>query len=42
MKDDAVYIRHIRDCIRRIQEDTACGRDRLTLPVCGTRPEGHA
>jgi uncharacterized protein with HEPN domain len=27
MKDDAVYLRHIRECIRRIEEDTAGGRE---------------
>ncbi len=27
MKDDTVYLRHIRDCIRRIEENTAEGRD---------------
>jgi uncharacterized protein with HEPN domain len=27
MKDDVVYLRHIEDCIRRIEEDTAEGRD---------------
>lgn len=27
MKDDIVYLRHIEDCIRRIEEDTAGGRD---------------
>jgi hypothetical protein len=26
MKDDAVYLRHILECIRRIEEDTAAGR----------------
>ena len=25
MKDDAVYLRHILECIRRIEEDTASG-----------------
>ena len=25
MKDDAFYLRHILDCIRRIEEDTAAG-----------------
>ena len=27
MKDDLVYLRHIRECIRRIEEDVAEGRD---------------
>jgi uncharacterized protein with HEPN domain len=27
MKDDAVYLRHIRECIRRIEEDVAGGRE---------------
>lgn len=27
MKEDAVYLRHIRECIRRIEEDTEGGRD---------------
>lgn len=27
MKDDTVYLRHILDCIERIEEDTAGGRD---------------
>ena len=27
MRDDSVYLRHILDCIRRIEEDTARGRD---------------
>lgn len=27
MKDDMVYLRYIRECIRRIEEDTAGGRD---------------
>ena len=27
MRDDSVYLRHILDCIRRIEEDTAQGRD---------------
>jgi len=27
MKDDLVYLRHIRGCIRRIEEDVAEGRD---------------
>lgn len=26
MKDDAVYLRHILDAIRRIEEDTSLGR----------------
>jgi uncharacterized protein with HEPN domain len=26
MKDDAVYLRHIQECIRRIEEDVAGGR----------------
>jgi uncharacterized protein with HEPN domain len=29
MKDDAVYLRHIRECIRRIEEDVAGGRDQF-------------
>lgn len=27
MKDDAVYLRHIQECIRRIEEDTSGGHD---------------
>lgn len=27
MKDDAVYLRHIQECIRRIEEDTLGGRE---------------
>ena len=27
MKDDRVYLRHILDCIRRVEEDTAGGKD---------------
>jgi uncharacterized protein with HEPN domain len=27
MKDDAVYLRHICECIRRVEEDTSGGRD---------------
>lgn len=27
MKDDAVYLRHILECIRRIEEDTAQGKE---------------
>ena len=26
MKDDAVYLRHILECIRRIEDDTANGK----------------
>jgi uncharacterized protein with HEPN domain len=26
MKDDAVYLRHIAECIRRIEENTGGGR----------------
>jgi len=29
MKDDTVYLRHIRECIRRIEENVAEGRDRF-------------
>lgn len=29
MRDDAVYLRHIRECIRRIEEDIAGGRERF-------------
>ena len=29
MKENSVYLRHILECIRRIEEDTACGRDRF-------------
>jgi uncharacterized protein with HEPN domain len=29
MKDDTVYLRHILECIRRIEENTADGRDRF-------------
>lgn len=29
MKDDKVYLRHIRECIRRIHEDVAGGRERF-------------
>ena len=27
MKDDAIYIRHILECIRRVEENTAGGFD---------------
>jgi len=27
MKDDAVYLHHIQECIRRIEEDTVGGRE---------------
>ena len=27
MKDDIVYLQHIQDCIRRIEEDTKEGKD---------------
>lgn len=27
MKDDRVYLRHILECIRRIEGDTAGGKD---------------
>ncbi len=29
MKDDIAYVRHIRECIRRIEENVAEGRDRF-------------
>jgi len=29
MKDDTVYLRHIQDCIRRIEENTTGGRDQF-------------
>ena len=29
MKDDAVYLRHVQECIRRIEENVADGRDRF-------------
>ncbi|MFZ2146298.1 MAG: DUF86 domain-containing protein [Sedimentisphaerales bacterium] len=29
MKDDTVYLRHILECIRRIEENVAGGRDRF-------------
>lgn len=29
MRDDAVYLRHILDCVRRIEEDTAGGREQF-------------
>ena len=29
MKDDTVYLRHIQECIRRIEENVAEGRDRF-------------
>ena len=29
MKDDAVYLNHILDCVRRIEEDIAVGRTRF-------------
>ncbi len=29
MKDDTVYLRHIQDCIRRIEENVAEGRGRF-------------
>jgi uncharacterized protein with HEPN domain len=27
MKENSVYLRHILDCIRRIEDDTICGQD---------------
>lgn len=29
MKDNTVYLRHVQDCIRRIEENVAGGRDRF-------------
>lgn len=29
MKDDVVYLRHVRECIRRIEENVAGGRDQF-------------
>lgn len=29
MKDDRVYLHHILECIRRIEEDTSEGRDQF-------------
>ena len=29
MKDDTVYLRHIRECIRRIRENTVDGREQF-------------
>ena len=29
MKDDRVYLRHVRECIRRIEENVADGKDRF-------------
>ena len=29
MKDDIAYVRHIRECIQRIEENVADGRDRF-------------
>ena len=29
MKDDAVYIAHILECVRRVEENVAAGRDRF-------------
>jgi uncharacterized protein with HEPN domain len=29
MKDDTLYLRHIMECIRRIEEDVAVGHDRF-------------
>jgi len=29
MKDDTVYLRHVQECIRRIEENIAEGRDRF-------------
>lgn len=29
MKDDRVYLRHIQECIRRIEEDVAAGKDQF-------------
>lgn len=29
MKDDAIYLRHIAECIRRIEEDVAAGREQF-------------
>lgn len=30
MKDDAVYLRHILECIRRVEENTAAGYEAFT------------
>ncbi len=29
MKDDTIYLRHIQECIRRIEENVADGKDRF-------------
>ncbi len=29
MKDDRVYLKHIKECIRRIEENTAEGKDKF-------------
>ena len=29
MKDDSIYLKHILDCIRRIEEDTSEGREKF-------------
>jgi uncharacterized protein with HEPN domain len=29
IKDDRVYLKHIRECIRRIEENTSTGRDQF-------------
>ena len=31
MKDDTVYLRHVQECIRRIEENIAAGRDRFLV-----------
>ena len=31
MKDDRVYLRHILECIRRVEEDTAGGKFGMCL-----------
>jgi len=29
MKDDTVYLRHVQECIQRIEENVAAGRDKF-------------
>lgn len=40
MKEDAVYLTHILECIRRIEEDVAPGREQLALLNRSGAPPG--
>ncbi len=37
MKDDAVYLRHIKECIRRIEEDEVHGERRVYTAFLSTK-----